>query len=100
LWWRILDGTIFIPKKLVMNIRIPLNFTINDETKEFINTMISREENYIHIKNNAGADQETVKFPEFYRNTLNKNLFGDIEFKKIHQNFENLFNDDDEGELL
>jgi predicted RNA methylase len=93
LWWRVLDGTIFVPKKLILNMRLPVGLTIVEDIKKFIDKMIVEENNYIHIKNNAGANQETVKFPESYRNTLNSYLFGDVEFKKIHQNFENVKSD-------
>jgi hypothetical protein len=74
--WRIYDGGITYPKKLLMN--LPVFYSIlTEEDKEFFrNTageMISVSQQYIVTKSNVGV-QENIKFPRQYRDKINKKI--------------------------
>ncbi|MBR1747278.1 MAG: N-6 DNA methylase [Clostridia bacterium] len=87
LWWRMMDGGILIPQKLLMDIPIP-DIRLDRNLKSVIDEMIRSESKYLVYKKNAGALQESVKFPHFYREKINNLLFGDIDFTRIHKNSE------------
>lgn len=95
-WWRIYDGGITYPIKLLNNMPVPFNL-LNDIDKDFFNNMAKRlmeeEDSFIVTKLNAGTHQENIKFPEKYRIEINKRILsilgftysGDI-FNPIHIN--------------
>ncbi len=96
-WWRIYDGGITYSKSLLLNIPLPLNLlSRNDEIffENICNKMIQEEDNHIITKLNAGVIQENIKFPEKYRNEINKKILSIIGFNveqnifsKIHANY-------------
>lgn len=95
-WWRIYDGGITYPIGLFNNMPLPYNL-LSDEDKIFFSKMTERlrneENDYIIIKMNAGVPQENIKFPEKYRNEINKRILhilgfdmgGEI-FTSVHAN--------------
>ena len=75
LWWRMLDGGILVPKSLLLKVPLPLDDYINDNIISYCKEMIKNENKYLVYKKNAGTMQESIKFPESYRNKLNDLLF-------------------------
>lgn len=95
-YWRLFDGAITYPDKLLKSIPIfynKLNSNYKNEIHVLASAMISKEEEFLVYKKNANEMQENVKFPVEYRNKLNQLLFSilgcdlDIKvFDKIHSN--------------
>lgn len=88
LWWRMLDGGILVPKSLLLKVPLPLDDYINDNIISYCKEMIKNENKYLVYKKNAGTMQESIKFPESYRNKLNDLLFDNYPFYLIHSNKE------------
>lgn len=95
-WWRIFDGGITYPVSLLNEMPIPYNLLSESDRNYFSNLaqeMISKEDDFIVRKMNAGVAQENIKFPESYRKNINNrllkilgfNLDNDT-FKRIHAN--------------
>lgn len=95
-WWRIYDGGITYPVGLFMAMPVPFNLLSADD-KEFFAKMAKKlraEENHFVItKMNAGVPQENIKFPEEYRENINKKILSllgfDLEgsvFRGVHTN--------------
>lgn len=93
-WWRIYDGGITYPSSLLMSMPI---ITLNDEDRTFFKKMriemAKHEKDYVVTKVNAGVIQENIKFPEKYRNEINKHLLKMLEmnvepevFDLVHAN--------------
>jgi len=76
-WWRIYDGGITYPKKLLNSVPIFFDLLSNKD-KEFFSSiateMMIDEEKYIITKLNAGIFQENIKFPIRYRDMINQRL--------------------------
>lgn len=95
-WWRVYDGGITYPKMLLLNLPLPLNMLTVENNIFFENCceqMIAEEKKYITTKMNAGEPQENIKFPETYRNHINKVILSALGFEqsadilcKIHAN--------------
>ena len=88
LWWRMLDGGILVPKSLLLKVPLPLDDYISDNIISYCKEMIKNENKYLVYKKNAGTMQESIKFPESYRNKLNDLLFDNYPFYLIHSNKE------------
>lgn len=88
LWWRMLDGGILIPKKLLLDIPLPSNDYLSKEVIKYCKSLIKEEDSYLVYKKNAGVMQESIKFPDAFRNKLNKMMFGEVPFELIHSNKE------------
>ncbi len=76
-WWRIFDGGITYPIGLLNKMPIFVDALSNDDKQFFnnvFNEMVNNEENCIITKLNAGAKQENIKFPSFYREKINERL--------------------------
>lgn len=76
-WWRIYDGGITFPISLLNEMPIPFELLSNEDKLFFSRMrkeMSSNESNFIVTKVNAGALQENIKFPENYRNKINKRI--------------------------
>lgn len=95
-WWRIFDGGITYPVRLLNNMPLPINLLAKEDKKFFENTckeMRELEGKCIVTKVNAGVAQENLKFPNEYRLMINSRLLKvlgyetdcDI-FKIIHSN--------------
>lgn len=95
-WWRIYDGGITYPKSLLMDLPLPINLLSEDDYLFFENhykEMMKIENNYIVTKMNAGTEQENIKFPEEYRNEINKKILSILKidtkynvFAQVHSN--------------
>ena len=95
-WWRIYDGGITYPISLLTSMPIPVNLLTIDDKKFFndIKTeMVSKENEYIVTKMNAGDAQENIKFPEEYRNKINERILKILDvnlnssiFDEVHSN--------------
>lgn len=76
-WWRIYDGGITYPVGLLYKMPVPFNL-LSEDDKEFFKKickeMCRAEKKYIVTKVNAGVKQENIKFPDSYRNKINKRL--------------------------
>ncbi|MBO5947655.1 N-6 DNA methylase [bacterium] len=84
-WWRIYDGGITYPKNLLMDLPLPINLLTKDDDlffEQYCNEMINQENNYITQKVNAGVPQENIKFPEKYREEINKKILSILNFDK------------------
>ena len=91
MWWRFYDGGILFTKRWLLKTPISVSLLNKvDDISPIIDEMIKNEPNYLSYKKNAGKKQESIKFPEFYRNSLNKILFGDYAkfFYLLHRNSE------------
>jgi len=88
LWWRMLDGGILIPKSLLIEIPLPSIFNFDNSIVQYCKKLINDENKHLVYKKNAGAMQESIKFPVESRNKLNQLMFGDIPFELIHSNKE------------
>ena len=82
-WWRIFDGGITYPSGLFNKMPLPFNL-LNEDDKSFFaemaNKMISEESSFTITKMNAGVPQENIKFPENYRNLINKRILSILGF--------------------
>lgn len=100
-YWRMVDGGFNLTQTLIENIPIFTSKTTEEqhnEILEIVSEMINKENDYIVTKMNAGKLQENIKFPENYRNKLNKILLNMLDincsektFEVLHKN--NLFNE-------
>lgn len=90
LWWRMLDGGILIPKSLILEIPLPNDFSLSEDTISFCKKLINNEAKYYVYKKNAGKMQESIKMPNDLRNRLNNVMFGKIDFSIVHRNFEEI----------
>lgn len=95
-WWRIFDGGITYPVSLFNEIPLPF-LKLSDEDFSFFKTvceeMKEKEAKYIIKKINAGEEQENIRFPNNYRDILNKRILEIIGcddkasiFDEIHSN--------------
>ncbi len=76
-WWRIFDGGITYSIGLLN--KMPVFFDkLSDDDKKFFHDvfseMVNVEKDYVVTKLNAGAKQENVKFPSYYREKINQRL--------------------------
>lgn len=88
LWWRMLDGGILIPKSLLIEIPLPTVLNNDNSIIQYCKKLIKDESKHLVYKKNAGAMQESIKFPTESRNKLNQLMFGDVPFELIHSNKE------------
>lgn len=89
MWYRFFDGGILLPKSLLKKIPVPRNLQFNEKKlSDLVSKIIATEESFKSYKKNGGAIQEVVKFPKDTRNSLNKFLFGEIDFSPLHRNYE------------
>ena len=88
LWWRMMDGGILLPKSLILRIPLPEQLDLNAKIISLCKEMIKEENCFLVYKKNAGALQESIKFPVSYREILNKELFGNYPFELVHSNKE------------
>ena len=91
MWWRFHDGGILFSKRWLL--RTPLKPELINEVpkiKKIVNKMIKEETDNLSYKKNAGAYQESIKFPLKYRNELNNALFSEYSdyFELLHRNNE------------
>ncbi|MCL2806532.1 MAG: SAM-dependent methyltransferase [Treponema sp.] len=76
--WRIFDGGITYPIRLLNELPIFENLLSNDDSEYFslmCKKMTSAERQYIVTKLNAGAEQENIKFPAEFREQINARFF-------------------------
>ena len=96
LYWRIFDGAITYADGLLKSMPVFSNI-LTDIQKEnihnIVSEMIEKESEFLVYKKNANEMQENVKFPDEYRERLNKLLieilgvdFDIKELDKVHQN--------------
>ena len=95
-WWRVYDGAITYPVSLLNSMPLPINLLSDDDKVFFRKTakkLMASEKKYIVTKMNAGTVQENIKFPQKYREAINKRLLGILGFdsdgctlNKIHKN--------------
>ena len=91
-YWRIYDGNITYPKSLLMSAKIfdnKINTVEYLKLKQIVEEMISKENEFLVYKKNAGKMQENIKFPIEYRDKLNKIL---LELIGIEEKNSKLFN--------
>lgn len=88
MWWRMLDGGILVPKRLILNIPLPSTQCLNNDVINYCKKLMQSEKQYLVYKKNAGNIQESIKFPKKHRENLNKILFGNITFEIIHSSKE------------
>ena len=79
-----------------MDLPLPINLLSEDDYLFFENhykEMMKIENNYIVTKMNAGTEQENIKFPEEYRNEINKKILSILKidtkynvFAQVHSN--------------
>lgn len=91
MWWRFSDGGIYFTKRNLFS--IPYHKKMLDkviEIEDIVATMISKENDFVSYKLNAGERQESIKFPEEYRYKINKALFPKYaeDMKLLHKNYE------------
>lgn len=94
-YWRLYDGGVTYPLRLKKQIPIFFDkFTKEqkNQLKKIAKEMIIKEKNYLTYKKNAGKQQENIKFPDIYREKINKILLetlGEFDYtiiNTIHQN--------------
>lgn len=95
-YWRLYDGGITYPDKLLKSIPIFYNKLSSNYKKEvhiLATEIMANEEKYLVYKKNANEMQENVKFPVEYRNRLNELFLRVLNsscktqvFNKIHSN--------------
>lgn len=76
-WWRIYDGGITYPLKLLQRMPLPFNLLTDDDKQFFTATaerLMNEENNYTTTKMNAGAPQENIKVPAEYRENINQRI--------------------------
>lgn len=92
-WWRIYDGGVNYSLSLLK--KLPMIKLTEDEESQLISIaeeMISKENDYLVYKKNAGKDQENIKFPDQYRTQIN-NIFlnhlnlNSAPINNIHNNY-------------
>ncbi|MBR6127379.1 N-6 DNA methylase [bacterium] len=76
-YWRIYDGGITYPKRLLLN--MPVFYELLTESdfqffEDIASEMIKKSKDYIITKNNVGT-QENIKYPREYRDKLNERFF-------------------------
>lgn len=91
MWWRFSDGGILFSKRNLYS--IPYHeelFGKIVEIEDLISSMIQKESDYVSYKLNAGERQESIKFPEEYRNRINEVLFPKYakDMELLHKNYE------------
>ena len=82
-WWRIYDGGITYPAGLFNSMPLPFNLLSGRDRAFFARTakrMMAEENRFIVMKMNAGELQENIKFPEKYRNEINKRVLSVLGF--------------------
>ena len=87
-WYRAMDGGILLPKSLLKAIPVPEKIVSDSELENIVNEMIEAENKFRRYKKNGGSEQETIKFPNYYRNRLNALLFPGTDFEVVHSNSE------------
>lgn len=95
-WWRVYDGAIIYPVSFLNSMPLPINLLSDDDKAFFRKTakkLMASEKKYIATKMNAGTVQENIKFPQKYREAINKRLLCILGFdsdgctlNKIHKN--------------
>lgn len=95
-WWRIYDGGITYSVGLFKEMPAPFNLLTEDDKaffREIAEKMISKQDDYVVTKMNAGKLQENIKFPEEYRKAINTKLLRILKcgdnpdiFEPIHNN--------------
>lgn len=88
LWWRMLDGGILVSRNLILDIPLPQNNFMCNDVISYCEKMMKEENKYLVYKKNAGKFQESIKFPDQYRERLNELMFGKYPFYLIHSNKE------------
>lgn len=89
-WHRMCNGGITYPVTLLKE--MPIFGEVLPELKNYCDTMIANEEQYIVLKKNAGTYQENIKFPMEDRFQLTEllleqiNLHNNLSLKKVHNN--------------
>ena len=93
-YWRLYDGGFNYSLTLLKNTPVFFDKIKESDKKELLKlaqTLQSKEKDYLVYKKNASEIQESVKFPEIYRNEINT-LFGNVleakteVLKVIHKN--------------
>lgn len=77
-YWRIYDGGITYPLNLLLDCPIFVDEENKKQQKELekiVTEMISCEKDYFVYKKNAQKVQENIKFPEKYRDRINRIMF-------------------------
>lgn len=89
-WHRMCNGGITYPVTLLKE--MPIFGEVLPELKNYCDTMIANEEQYIVLKKNAGTYQENIKFPMEDRFQLTEllleqiDLHNNLSLKKVHNN--------------
>ncbi|BAQ54469.1 N-6 DNA methylase [Mycoplasmopsis arginini] len=82
-WWRIYDGGITLPLRVLKDVPIPFNL-LSEEDKKFFKSifkdMKEKEKKYITKKMNSGVLQENIKFPEEYKKIINNKILSILGF--------------------
>ena len=76
-WWRIYDGAITYSQDLFRRLPLPYTLLKEEDLTFFRQTalqMMREEEKYVITKKNAGSIQENIRFPEEYREKINKRI--------------------------
>lgn len=92
-WWRIYDGGITYPINLFYSMPVPFNLLDDSDRKFFALTakkMMAEEDRFIVTKMNAGGLQENIKFPEQYRNKINRKLLSVLGFDEDGSIFDDI----------
>ena len=79
-YWRLYDGGFNYSLTLLKNTPVFFDKIKESDKKELLKlaqTLQSKEKDYLVYKKNASEIQESVKFPEIYRNEINT-LFGNV----------------------
>ncbi|MCM1404240.1 MAG: SAM-dependent methyltransferase [Prevotella sp.] len=89
-WWRIYDGGITYPIRLLKEMPLPFD-CLSAEDKTFFanmcNKMTNNEDKYIITKLNAGMKQENIKFPKNYRLEINERILRILGFAETKDVF-------------
>ncbi|ACF07447.1 Probable type I restriction enzyme BthVORF4518P M protein [Metamycoplasma arthritidis] len=91
MWWRFSDGGILFTKRTLYS--IPYNEKLFEkiiELDNIVSSMIKSESDYVSYKLNAGKWQESIKFPEEFRQKINELLFPKYakDMQLLHKNYE------------
>ena len=80
-YWRLYDGGINFPLSIIENLPFFYNkLSSNSKTKihRIAREMMSKESEYLIYKMNAKKLQENIKFPKYYRDTINSIFLNDL----------------------
>lgn len=84
-YWRLYDGGINFPLSLIENIPLFYDKLSKRSLKKLhiiAKEMMEKEEEYLVYKMNAKKMQENIKFPKYYRDTINSIFLNDLGIKK------------------